>query len=180
MPIIKFTGRVLPDVMLITVTDHPAIDWYDADIQVQCSFKIAIQQGVIEIDCILDKYQDSDLARVYMRAFDLARATVDLTCFSTGYGLTVILDRYEPLRNHDTNRAPRCSACSTMHRVQHGASDDFGEECIPPGSYYRPDGLAAVPNSPAAYRSEYGAPRVLGQLCPCRRRHSTCAGDTRI
>jgi hypothetical protein len=94
MPIVKFTGRVLPDVMLVTITDHPAIDWYDADVGINCSFKISIQHGVIEIDCILDKYQDSDLARVYMRAFDLARATVDLTCFSTGYGLTVILDRY--------------------------------------------------------------------------------------
>jgi hypothetical protein len=114
MPIVRFTGQVLPDVMQVTIKDHPSIDWYDADAGIQCSFRISIQQGKIEIDCICDKYEDADLSRVYMRAFDLARATVDLTCFSTGFGLTVILDRYTNPSGSTTPIAPHTPALSAL------------------------------------------------------------------
>lgn len=115
MPILKFTGRVMPDVMHVTITDHPAIDWRDTGNDSNCSFNISISKGLIEIDCILDKYEEIHLSEVYRRVLDLARATVDLVCFSSGYGLTVIIDRYTnaagittPIAPHDPRLAELC------------------------------------------------------------------------
>jgi hypothetical protein len=118
MPVIKFGGRVLPQVIQVTITDHPAINWADADHGVEIAFNISIQQGVVTAVCALNKFNpETDLVRVYMRAFDLVRATVDLTCFSTGYGLSVILDTYTnpegittPFVPYNTELAALCTA----------------------------------------------------------------------
>jgi len=118
MPIIKFSGRILPTVIQISISDHPAIEWLDDERNNQISFKITIHQGVIGVECSLSKFEaDIDLVRIYMRAFDLVRATVDLTCFSTGYGLSVILDAYtnpegvtSPFVSHDPRLGDLCTA----------------------------------------------------------------------
>jgi hypothetical protein len=118
MPVIKFGGRVLPAVIQVTINDLPAINWVDADNGVEISFNISIQHGAVGAICSLNKFNpETDLVRVYMRVFDLVRAAVDLTCFSTGYGLSVILDTYTgpdgittPFVPHDTRLAALCTA----------------------------------------------------------------------
>jgi hypothetical protein len=118
MPVIKFGGKVLPEVIKITITDHPAINWLGSEYGLEISFKISIHEGVVVVECTLNQYNhDTDLVRVYMRAFDLVRATVDLTCFSTGYGLSVILDTFTnpegittPFVPHNPQLAALCTA----------------------------------------------------------------------
>jgi hypothetical protein len=118
MPVIKFGGRVLPAVIQVSLNEDPIIDWRDSDRETDINFKISIREGIVEVYCTLDKYDPQiDLIRVYMRAFDLVRAAVDLTCFSTGYGLSVILDTYTnpygvttPFVSHDPALGALCTA----------------------------------------------------------------------
>jgi hypothetical protein len=118
MPTIAFGGRVLPAVIQISVADHPTVNWWDDEMQMTISFKITIQQGIVAVLCEVHKFdQATHLVGLYMRALDLVRATVDLTCFSTGYGLSVIIDSYTnpdgvttPFVTHDTSLAALCTA----------------------------------------------------------------------
>jgi hypothetical protein len=48
----------------------------------------------IDIECRLNRFAPGDLVHVWMRAFDLARASIDLVAFATGCGLTVVLDTW--------------------------------------------------------------------------------------
>jgi hypothetical protein len=118
MPTIQFGGQVLPAVIQITITDHPTINWKDSDSDLDIAFTISIVKGEVKVACELNKFeQDEHLVRVYMRAFDLVRATVDLTSFSTGYGLTVVIDSFTdalgkatPFVPHDPAVASLCTA----------------------------------------------------------------------
>jgi hypothetical protein len=135
MPIIRFGGRILPHFVQINIADHPQIDWHDDEANLNMKFKISIQNGRIDIGCEIDRWdQASHLVRVYMRAFDLVRATVDVCAFSTGYGLSVILDSFTnvdgirtPFISHDSSIGALCTAftlapastveANTFHKV---------------------------------------------------------------
>jgi hypothetical protein len=118
MPTVKFGGRVLPPVIQISIKDHPSIRWHDDEMKTDIDFNISIQAGLVRVECNLSQYdQNSDLVRVYMRAFDLVRATVDLACFSSGYGLSIIIDNYTnpegvttPFVPHNPELAKLCTA----------------------------------------------------------------------
>jgi hypothetical protein len=118
MPTIYFGGRILPTAIQITINDHPTINWKDSELDLDIAFTISINTGEVRVVCELSKFdQREHLARIYMRAFDLVRATVDLTSFSTGYGLTVIIDSFTdtlgvttPFVPHDPAKAALCTA----------------------------------------------------------------------
>src|SRR5689334_13233148 len=118
MPTIYFHGLAQPSEVQVSIQDHPTINWHDGETAVDIAFTIAIEKSRIQVKCDLSSFDhERDLVRVYMRAFDLARATIDLTCFSTGWGLSVILDRYTnpegittAFAPHDARLAALCTA----------------------------------------------------------------------
>jgi hypothetical protein len=114
---VTFIGRVLPSTVNFSFTKIPSVQWEDTEQAVKMSFAIAIQNSSILIVCELDRYSDSYLGHLHMRALDLARGVIDLACFATGYGATVILDSFiKPdgaeslLRFEDTRLASLCTA----------------------------------------------------------------------
>lgn len=137
MPLIKFAGRILPAVIQLTIKDHPVVHWHDDQTGVEMDFTISIQAGIVTVECELTDFQrERDLVRVYMRAFDLVRATVDLTCFSTGYGLSVIIDSFTdtdgvtaPFVPHNPKLSALCTAFN-MNPASTIEENDFHEVLI--------------------------------------------------
>lgn len=92
MPRVRFIGRVFPSEVRLTVADHPQITWHDDQNNIDTIFTITIQNNTITVDCETNRFDPSLVTFLYMRAFDLARATVDLAAFSSGYGFIVIIE----------------------------------------------------------------------------------------
>jgi len=92
MPTLQFTGRIHPDVGQISVTNVPTVNWTDEEIGLEMAFSFQIEKSAVRVECRVNRFTPDDIVPIWMRAFDLVRAAVDLTCFSTGIGATVILD----------------------------------------------------------------------------------------
>jgi hypothetical protein len=58
------------------------------------SFTIRITKSQIDVECRLDRYQDDYLVELHRRAFDLARACVNVAAFGTGFGISVFFDKF--------------------------------------------------------------------------------------
>jgi hypothetical protein len=118
MPKVRFAGRIFPQAVQLSVKDHPQINWKDVENDLDITFTISVQNGEVTVDCDLNKFDSAlHLTSVYMRAFDLARATVDLTAFCSGYGFTVLFEKYtspegdtSDFAPHDARLAPLCTA----------------------------------------------------------------------
>lgn len=97
MPTVKFFGRILPSVCKVTLTLDPSttLNWKDTERQNYFAFKIYIANSDVRVDCDAEHYDRSQFDEVYRRAFDLARAAVDVVAFGTGWGLTVVFDKFE-------------------------------------------------------------------------------------
>jgi hypothetical protein len=87
---IRFTGRVLPSVVNVTISNHPTIVWRDED--GAASFAAHIKDGLVTVECDTERTDSEHITELYRRSIDIARASVDLVGFSRGLGLTVVLD----------------------------------------------------------------------------------------
>jgi len=96
MPVVFFAGRVLPetDALKITILDLPAAHWEEVSAGLVMDFKVKIENSKVSVECQVNRYQPSDLSALHIRAFDLARAAVDILAFSRGWGLTVWIDSF--------------------------------------------------------------------------------------
>jgi hypothetical protein len=94
MPKVRFGGRIFPFEIKVSIQDHPQINWKDTENDLDITFAITIQNSTVTVDCEVNRFEQSLITPLYMRAFDLARATVDLVAFSSGYGFTVIFDNF--------------------------------------------------------------------------------------
>jgi hypothetical protein len=94
MPTARFTGRVLPAALNVSMANQPTFQWEVEELGLNMTFRVQIQDGSIRIDCDVNKFESAYLIPLFMRAHDIARATVDLAAFATGNGLTVILEEF--------------------------------------------------------------------------------------
>jgi hypothetical protein len=107
MPKVQFAGRIFPEAIQLSIKDHPQINWKDDENDLDINFAISIQKGAVTVDCDVNKFDPAlHLTSLYMRAFDLARATVDLTAFCTGYGFTVLFEKFTSPNGETTNLGP--------------------------------------------------------------------------
>jgi hypothetical protein len=107
MPKVQFAGRIFPEAIQLSVKDHPQINWRDDENDLDINFAISIQNGAVTVDCDVNKFDPGlHLTSLYMRAFDLARVTVDLTAFCTGYGFTVLFEKFTSPSGEITNLGP--------------------------------------------------------------------------
>ncbi len=138
MPVIRFDGRVLPAAIQVSVQDHPSINWKDAEEDLDIKFTISIRNGIVSVECEVEKFdQDVHMVRIFMRAFDLARATVDLVAFNSGYGLTVVFDTFtspsgvtSPFVSHDPRLVPLCTAFRLGEQATDLATNNFHQTLL--------------------------------------------------
>lgn len=93
MPKIQFQGRVSPAGAACNISGLPTAHWPHTELGLEMTFTFTIEQGVVVIDCELNKWnRKQHYIHAYMRALDMIRAAVDLCVFSTGIGMTVVLE----------------------------------------------------------------------------------------
>jgi hypothetical protein len=94
MPIIHFTGFVLPGAIRVTTSNLPTIEWRESSTSQTLKFRISIVNSVVDVECELPSFtKGNDFNAALVRALDLSRAVVDCHAFAKGYGLTVHLDK---------------------------------------------------------------------------------------
>jgi hypothetical protein len=94
MPTVYFKGRVLPPMVEISFTDIPEAHWKWPEEDLTLDFIIRISKSRIEVGCRMDRYQDEFMTEIHRRAFDLARACVNVAAFATGFGVSVIFEEF--------------------------------------------------------------------------------------
>jgi hypothetical protein len=95
MPKVRFTGRVLPSALNITITNHPRIESKDDNSGLHLFTTIAVIEGVVSIECDLNKFVFVEhYNEVVAQAYRLGKIAIDLTAFARGYGLTFVLDSF--------------------------------------------------------------------------------------
>ncbi len=92
MPIVKFLGKIHPEVVQISIIDPPTVNWSAKDLGLEMAFKFRIEGSDVFVECDVNRLDAADFVPIWMRAFDLVRGVVDLACFSTGIGATVTLN----------------------------------------------------------------------------------------
>jgi len=117
MPRLRLIGRVLPSARILTISNYPRLTFPATEIGLDLTFNVQIQDNIITVDCDANKWSKADhLMPIYMRAVDIVRAAVDLVCFATGDGLTVILETLiEPdgTQTHIVPQQPELAALGT-------------------------------------------------------------------
>ncbi len=94
MPIVHFIGRILPAAVQISFTDIPQGKWEWPEAGLSLDFTIRITNSQINVECKLDHYKDDYIVELHRRAFDLARACVNVAAFGTGFGIFVFFDKF--------------------------------------------------------------------------------------
>jgi len=129
METVHFLGRVLPPVAKITVGYDPTIQWKEpALLDFEPSFVVHIKDSNVDVECQLDAFRLDRYIGLYTRAFDLARAAVDLVALSTGFSLTVSFETFVyPDGKHDPIlfSNPVLGALCTAFQVGTSAGKDF-------------------------------------------------------
>jgi hypothetical protein len=92
MPTIHLIGRILPEVVKVSLGHKPTVKWESPDIGLTMEFTNHITDSRIDVECKLNRWTSDTFVPVYMRALDLCRASVDVVAFAMGCGLSVFLD----------------------------------------------------------------------------------------
>jgi hypothetical protein len=116
MQTIRFLGRVLPKTFQVSLSNIPDVNWADSELGQSLAFKIGVQSNLVDVQCTLEEYDPSLLDRIYLRAFDLVSAPIDLLSFAKGYGLTVVIEKFvddkgamSAFVTHDPHLAQLCT-----------------------------------------------------------------------
>src|SRR5229473_3611747 len=95
MPTVRFIGRVLPAAIDVSIPNEPEFTWTSHDLGLDMTFRLQIQKNSVIVDCDVNKFVPADhLVPLFMRAYDIARASVDLAAFASGKGLLLIFDTF--------------------------------------------------------------------------------------
>ena len=93
MPIIHIRGRVLPIVRSITASALQPILWSESADSPTMRFTVHIKNSAVDVECLMDDFEPyEDFSVPIARALMFSRAVVDCLAFSTGLGLSVVLD----------------------------------------------------------------------------------------
>src|SRR5229473_474973 len=125
MPTARFTGRILPAALNVSLASQPTLHWKADELALEMSFHVQIRDGSILIDCDLNKFEDDYLIPLFVRAHDIARACVDLTAFATGNGLTVILEEFTDPSGTITRLAAQQPSLAALATAVKPGTGDF-------------------------------------------------------
>lgn len=92
---LRFTGKIYPTAIKTSVSNQPTINWTSVDLGLSLNCQVEIHDNEVTIDCEVDNFkQDVHLTPIVMRAYDIARATIDLISFASGTGMIFVLDTF--------------------------------------------------------------------------------------
>src|SRR2546421_10180897 len=95
MPIVRFIGRVLPAKHKVSLPSEPTFQWKIDHLALEVTFRLRIDDGSVLIACDVNKFvADIHLLPLFVRAYDIASASVDLVAFASGRGLRVVLETF--------------------------------------------------------------------------------------
>src|SRR5712691_4831237 len=95
MPTVRFTGRVLPAALNFSITCRPTFSWKADDLGLEMTFRVDIQDGNVGIECEVNRFdKTAHFMPLFLRAYDIATASVDLAAFANGEVLTVVLESF--------------------------------------------------------------------------------------
>jgi hypothetical protein len=115
MPKLRFTGTIYPTAIKTSITNHPKINWKSADLGFSLDIGVEINENKVAIDCEIDNFdRQRHLTPIVMRAYDTARATIDLLSFATGNGLMFVLDTFVDPEGNSTAVAPQQPELATL------------------------------------------------------------------
>ena len=90
---IKFVGRITPEATCVSIDSGAKVHW-KIETGIEVDFEILIDRSEVVVECTYDgSITQNHLDGMFVRAFDIVRATVDLLSFSIGRGLIVVLDK---------------------------------------------------------------------------------------
>jgi hypothetical protein len=95
MPIVHFKGKVLPyepTAFVIDIKDLPSVTWHDTYTGQDLKITTRIDASIIDIEFDCQVFEEKDFSSFLMRAWDIARAAVDLSSFKLAWGLSVIIE----------------------------------------------------------------------------------------
>lgn len=125
---VHFIGRVIPTSLQISVR-IPQLEWKWLEQNIEFQFRVIIGNSFVNVECELDRYNDTYFDELYKRASDIARTAVNLVAFATGYGLTLVLETFiypdgtpAPITPQDPSVASLC----TSYSLQSEKQQDFG------------------------------------------------------
>lgn len=91
MPTVHFHGLVIPASCNISLQDLPEICWDHPDVDLFLKIRLEVTDSRIHVTVDANKFSPEDATFIYIRAFDIARAAVELVAFKKGWGLTTVL-----------------------------------------------------------------------------------------
>jgi hypothetical protein len=95
MPTVRFEGRVIPEAAKLTIDSHPSVTLKDEYSDFWMEFTAVIKDGVVIIECDVEEYEQAKhFDSIFVRATDIARASVNLVAFTMGLGVFVVLDTF--------------------------------------------------------------------------------------
>lgn len=105
---LRFTGTIYPRAIKTSIENHPTINWKSGDPAFSLNCDVKIQDNNVTIDCEVDNFEkEKHLTPIVMRAYDTARATIDLMSFASGNGLVFVLDTFTDPDGKTTVVAPQ-------------------------------------------------------------------------
>jgi len=95
MPTVRFTGRVLPAARNFCIACRPTFSWKADDLGLEMTFRVNIQDGNVRIECEVNRFdKTAHFMPLFLRAYDIVTACVDLAAFANGEVLTVVLESF--------------------------------------------------------------------------------------
>src|SRR5262249_7521046 len=125
MPTARFTGRVFPTALNVSIANEPTFNWKADELGLEMRFRVRIRDGSIVIDCDLNKFESAYLIPLFIRAHDIARTSVDLAAFATGNGLTMILEEFTDPTGVKTQLAPQQPSLAALATAVKPGTKDF-------------------------------------------------------
>ena len=105
MPKVTILGRVFPAYYQISFSKN-SVDWLWPQEDLSLHFDVVIENSIVTIECILDKFKAEYTVEIYRRGFDIARSAVNLASFGSGIGFSVIFEKFD-INGRETMFAPQ-------------------------------------------------------------------------
>jgi hypothetical protein len=126
MQTVHFLGRVIPEIWKINIGDTPVATFSEIALDFKASICVRIAESMVDVECQMDPYRQDQYVLLYIRAYDQARAAIDLVSFASGIGQFLVFDSFIdregkswPVRLVD----PNFGNLSTAFRVNTPPSD---------------------------------------------------------
>jgi hypothetical protein len=91
MPRLQYVGRALPLQLGISVPPSD-IAWTDPDTGLSAVFKLRVANSIVNVEIEANRYSKNDITPIFIRAFDLARTSINLVAFATGVGPVLVFN----------------------------------------------------------------------------------------